>query len=209
MAINASIEAARAGHAGKGFAVIASEVQKLAGNTKSIAEQINNTVENSVHKVRQSIEQYGKRIENSVRQLEKSGEAHSVLIEKLTPQIENISRVVQESRELSETVTGDLNEVTVHLQYQDTVRQILEHMVEILQQVTHRERELVGDPGEVDSREVENLKKELHSMVKSLFTTREEWQAFGYTLKEDLNNSDAKKREESSFEEFEGDVTLF
>ncbi|MFP4267251.1 MAG: methyl-accepting chemotaxis protein [Spirochaetaceae bacterium] len=209
LAINASIEAARAGHAGKGFAVIASEVQKLAGNTKSIAEQINNTVENSVHKVRQSIEQYGKRIENSVRQLEKSGEAHSVLIEKLTPQIENISRVVQESRELSETVTGDLNEVTVHLQYQDTVRQILEHMVEILQQVTHRERELVGDPGEVDSREVENLKKELHSMVKSLFTTREEWQAFGYTLKEDLNNTDGKKREESSSEEFEGDVTLF
>ena len=40
LALNASIEAARAGEAGKGFAVVADEIGKLAADSASAAEQI-------------------------------------------------------------------------------------------------------------------------------------------------------------------------
>ncbi len=205
LAINASIEAARAGQAGEGFAVIASEVQKLARNSQEIAEEINRSVNDAVHAVSEAVEKYGSQIQDAVGRLEKTGENHSALIDNLSPEVERLSGIAQESQNLSESVTKDLNEVTVNLQYQDTVRQILEHMISFLTTLVTPGKEQAEQLELYTEQDRERVREELRNVLKELFTTREEWNAFGYVLEEELNDTDTYTYKES----LEGDITLF
>lgn len=46
LSLNASVEAARAGAAGKGFSIVAEEIRRLSENTDAAATQISNAVSN-------------------------------------------------------------------------------------------------------------------------------------------------------------------
>lgn len=65
LALNAAIEAARAGEAGRGFAVVADEVRKLAEKTQKSLTDINATVTTIVQGVEESSELIGKNAESS------------------------------------------------------------------------------------------------------------------------------------------------
>ena len=63
LALNAAIEAARAGEAGRGFAVVADEVRKLAEKTMQATEEVNGNVANLQEKMNSSINQMEQTIE--------------------------------------------------------------------------------------------------------------------------------------------------
>nr|WP_223471691.1 MULTISPECIES: methyl-accepting chemotaxis protein [unclassified Pseudomonas] len=132
LALNAAIEAARAGEQGRGFAVVADEVRHLASNTQNSVEQIRTVIEalqqlsqEVVHSTQLSREQ----ARDSVVQVEKTQAALQHIsdavevIEHMNQQIasaaleqsavvEDISHRVSDIRGISETLTGQMEQAS-------------------------------------------------------------------------------------------------
>jgi len=75
LALNAAIEAARAGEQGRGFAVVADEVRKLAERTATSTADINTTVtefQSVTHKAVESMEQAAREVEEGINLMKSS-----------------------------------------------------------------------------------------------------------------------------------------
>ena len=122
LALNAAIEAARAGEQGRGFAVVADEVRKLAERTSSSTQEIANTIvtmrnsagdavasiETVVEKVNQGVIT-AQEANNAIRQIGESSRAAVAMVEEITSAIReqgsatnNIAIQVEKIAQMSE-----------------------------------------------------------------------------------------------------------
>ena len=87
LAVNASIEAAKAGEQGKGFAVVAQEIRSLAAQSKQATTQVRNIlfdVQKAISSAVMATEQGSKAVEEGVKLSTQAGESIDVLAESVT-----------------------------------------------------------------------------------------------------------------------------
>jgi methyl-accepting chemotaxis protein len=87
LAVNASIEAAKAGEQGKGFAVVAQEIRSLAAQSKQATTQVRNIlfdVQKAIGSAVMATEQGSKAVEEGVRLSTQAGESIDTLAESVT-----------------------------------------------------------------------------------------------------------------------------
>lgn len=117
LALNASIESARAGEHGKGFAVVAEEIQKLSEQTKFAVENIGNivheVVRNTEHAVKAMDENviYTKRGMESIQKANESSVIITSSNEELVGQVHEIDRVAENIRKRSGEVAGNMKQI--------------------------------------------------------------------------------------------------
>lgn len=123
LALNAAIEAARAGEQGRGFAVVADEVRALAERTtratKEIGEMIR-AIQTETRGAVASMEEGVNEVERGTRDAAKSGEAlESILnqINEVTSQINQIATAAEEQTATTSEITNYIQKITEVVQH--------------------------------------------------------------------------------------------
>ena len=117
LALNAAIEAARAGEHGRGFAVVADEVRKLAEGTQDSLDEISSTVSaivNSIAQISNSIEQNSNSISSLIARTSMAIEA-----------VDFATQAMQESQKQSAQNIDDFNKT------ERTINTVLTNMNEV------------------------------------------------------------------------------
>ncbi len=141
LALNAAIEAARAGEAGRGFAVVADEVRKLSQSSNLLNDQIRQRAEGTKRMVT-GVQSVVAEIASLDMNLALDGKTH---LDGILLELEDVNRSVADTlqtlSQISEDVTQDVNCAVTALQFGDIVEQVL---TQTEQQVAAIEQELSG-----------------------------------------------------------------
>lgn len=117
LALNAAIEAARAGEAGRGFAVVADEVRKLAEKTMTATSEVSSSI-GSIQRVAnkniESMENVFARIEQASSQSASSGAVLEEIVhgaEESAIRIQSIATAAEEQSATSEEINSSIEEI--------------------------------------------------------------------------------------------------
>ncbi|MDY0301040.1 MAG: methyl-accepting chemotaxis protein [Trichlorobacter sp.] len=170
LALNAAIEAARAGEAGRGFAVVADEVQRLSSTVDKTANQIGQGMKEMAALIDR---------EFSNKQSDEQQQAEQEQFQQIHSQLQQLE---ENARTMESTVCSTINELDLtsrnieqiviaalsNIQFQDITRQKLELVINIMEDFSSQMGSLVNEIKQGDS-SFEQIKNSMFA-IESIFS---------------------------------------
>jgi len=154
LALNAAIEAARAGEHGRGFAVVADEVRKLAERTQKSLVEIHSTVNTIVQSINDSSAQMEKNVED-IEELSKMGQEVEQRLVEMNSSIAHMTKVTNDSADSSTTIANETELIIQEI-----------HEIDTLSKQNHENVDTIEEAG----KDLQTLSQELDAVLSRLRT---------------------------------------
>ena len=140
LALNAAIEAARAGEAGRGFAVVADEVRKLAESTQKATGQIEEIISslqaeavnasNQMNSANDIIQNSTSNLHNVTSDIERTASGINTVYGKMEPTIKVLQTQRDKLRPVTEAALNTANDITINQEMVNKVAVIVNSLQE-------------------------------------------------------------------------------
>ncbi len=130
LSLNASLEAARAGDAGNGFAVVATEVRRLSNEVEEISNMIQDKIEQVLKSIREQLEAmllYNNQA-NNTEWITRMADSMVALSDNFQTTITDLEKLSKFTRGTIDAIRGDVLNVLESAQSQDITRQQIEQV---------------------------------------------------------------------------------
>jgi methyl-accepting chemotaxis protein/NAD-dependent dihydropyrimidine dehydrogenase PreA subunit len=178
LALNAAIEAARAGEQGRGFAVVADEVRKLAERTTKATKEIAimiKTIQKDTESAVESITEGAKEVVNGKEKADEAGKSLVEIINATKNVSDNINIVATASHEqssTSDTISQNIDSInSVINQSSEGIQQVanaleqLNSLTENLVKISEKFHNLQIEDNKSENT-IKNLSRKSHSLLK-------------------------------------------
>lgn len=128
LALNAAIEAARAGEAGRGFAVVADEVRKLSQKSDVFSDEISDITTS----VKSTLEDAKKKVSEVITADTNMALSSKTKVGEISDRMKQLNdktqRVINSTGQISHSISSLVNQAITSLQFEDMCRQLSDHI---------------------------------------------------------------------------------